>query len=65
MTPHNDDQEITIEVQPSTEGQKPTKEDVERAITEKLQTDPTQLFVHGNTLILKVQNIDKPRRPRK
>jgi|HubBroStandDraft_6_1064221.scaffolds.fasta_scaffold01023_8 hypothetical protein len=65
MTLHNDDQEITIEVQPSIEGQKPTKNDVERAINQKLEADPTQLFVHGDTVILKVQNIDKPKHRKK
>ena len=56
MVPQNDNQEITIEVRPSTEGEKPTKKDVEHAIHQKLKTDPTQLFVHGDTVILKVQN---------
>lgn len=57
MTPDKDHEEITIEVRPSSEGQKPTKQDLEQAIHQKLQTDPTQLFVHGNTVFLKCENV--------
>ena len=65
MKSHKDDQEITIEVQSSIEGLKPTKKDVEKAINQKLETDPTQLFVHGDTVILKVQNQDQRKRRKK
>jgi len=57
MTLRQDSQEITIEVRSSVEGNRPTKEDVEQAIQQKLDSYPTQLFVNGDTVILKCENV--------
>jgi hypothetical protein len=51
-----DKQEITIEVSPSKDNSDPTHQDIEQAIHKKLQTEPTELFAHGNTLILTLIN---------
>jgi hypothetical protein len=53
--PHNN-QEITIEVRAAKHGSNPTDKDVENAIHEKFKSHPTELFVHGDTVILKVVN---------
>jgi hypothetical protein len=52
----NNDQEITIQVSAKKLGSKPTDKDVEKAIHEKFKSRKTELFVHGDTVILKVVN---------
>jgi hypothetical protein len=56
MTPHEGTREITVEVHPSKPGTATTKADVEQAIRRKLETEATELFVHGDTVILTVKN---------
>jgi hypothetical protein len=56
MSLDKNEQEITIEVSPSKRGTKPTDEDVEQAIHRKFQTHPTDLFLSGDTVILRLIN---------
>jgi hypothetical protein len=67
MTPDKDDEEIPdekipIEVQASSEGQKPTKEDLEKAIHQKLRSYPTHLFMDVDKIVLICENVGGKRR---
>lgn len=60
MTAETGKREITIELN-SKPGTKPTKEDVEQAIHRKLLSEATDLFVHGDTVVLTVKNFEGQR----